>query len=187
MIIERVINLCAEDDNKYIYAYWNEPDTTMHKYGCYCDETKRILTSLEIKVQNMCEQLKDTLLIVTANHGHIDGRNVLITDYPDVMECLVRMPSIEPRALNFYIKDGKKEQFENAFKKSFGEDFILLTKEEVYENKLFGTGKKHVNVDGMIGDYVAIAVTNLTIFNSTNINVVLKMPICIKLSLVIST
>lgn len=165
-ICERVINLCAEDDNKYIYAYWNEPDTTMHKYGCYCDETKRILTSLEVKVQNMCEQLKDTLLIVTADHGHIDGRNVLITDYPDVMECLVRMPSIEPRALNFYIKDGKKEQFENAFKKSFGEDFILLTKEEVYENKLFGTGKKHVNVDGMIGDYVAIAVTDLTIFNS---------------------
>lgn len=31
---------------------------------------------------------------------------------------------------------------------------------------LFGTGRKHANVDSMIGDYVAIAVTDHTIFNT---------------------
>lgn len=165
-VCEQITGLCAEEGNKYIYAYWNEPDSTMHKSGCYSDETRDILTSLEEKVQNMCGQLHDTLLIVTADHGHIDGRNVLITDYPDIMECLVRMPSIEPRALNLYIRDGKKEQFEKAFWNAFGDDFILLTHEEVYAMDIFGTGRKHANVNRMIGDYVAIAVTDLTIFNT---------------------
>ena len=47
-----------------------------------------------------------------------------------------------------------------------GDDFILLTHEEVYAMDIFGTGRKHANVNRMIGDYVAIAVTDLTIFNT---------------------
>lgn len=44
---------------------------------------------------------------------------------------------------------------------------ILLTKEAVYKEKLFGTGKPHVNADAMIGDYLAVSMTNLTIFNTS--------------------
>lgn len=165
-ICTQIGSLCAEDDSKYIYAYWNEPDSTMHKYGCYSDESKRLIASLEKEIEEMCEQLEDTLLIVTADHGHLDSRNVSITEYPLIMECLVRMPSIEPRALNLYVKADKREQFEKEFNKEFGDDFILLTKEEVYKAKLFGTGAPHVNVDAMIGDYVAIGITDLTVFNT---------------------
>ena len=82
--------------------------------------------------------------------GHIDGRNESITDYPAIMECLVRMPSIEPRALNLFVKEDKRIQFEREFVKEFGKDFILLTKEDVYKAKLFGEGKPHKNVDEMI-------------------------------------
>ena len=52
----------------------------------------------------------------------------------------------------------------NSF--SVSEKTIRLTKEEVYETKLFGNGTPHKNVDGMIGDYLAVAVTDLTIFNT---------------------
>ena len=45
-------------------------------------------------------------------------------------------------------------------------NFILLTKEDVYKAKLFGEGEPHKNVDEMIGDYVAIGITDLTIFNT---------------------
>ena len=82
------------------------------------------------------------------------------------MECLLRLPSIEPRALNLYVKEDKKEQFEAEFRKEFGGDFIILSKEEIYKEQLFGSGSHHENVDAMIGDYVAIAVSDLTIFNT---------------------
>ena len=102
----------------------------MHRCGCYSEEAKRVVADQESEIRKMCEHLEDTLLIVTADHGHCDGRNVSITDYPKILECLVRMPSIEPRALNLFVKADKREQFEEELRKEFGEDFLLLTKEE---------------------------------------------------------
>lgn len=167
-ICDRVVDLCRQDGDKYIYAYWPEPDNTMHKYGCYADETKLVLKNLEETVQKRCEQLEDTLLIITADHGHVDGRNVIITDYPEVSECLVRSPSFEPRALNLFVKKGREKDFEKAFLKAFGQDFVLLTKQEVYDLNIFGTEEKHENADAMLGNYVAIAVSDLTIFNEND-------------------
>ena len=162
----RIADLCADDGEKYIYAYWNEPDAVMHRFGCRSDEAKRELAGLEKTVEEMCADLKDTLLIVTADHGHIDGRNVSVTDYPAIMECLVRMPSIEPRALNLFVKEEKKQQFEAEFKREFGNDFVLLTKEELYRTKLLGDRPAHSNVDAMLGDYLAVSMTDLTILNT---------------------
>ncbi len=42
----------------------------------------------------------------------------------------------------------------------------MLTKAEVYESGLFGTADRHSNADGMLGDYIAIATTDLTVFNT---------------------
>ena len=55
----------------------------------------------------------------------MDSKGVSITDYPSITECLVRMPSIEPGALNLFVKAEKMEQFENEFKKAFGDKFLL--------------------------------------------------------------
>ena len=114
----------------------------------------------------MADTLEDTLLIITADHGHIDGGNACILDYPKLVECLKRMPSIEPRALNLFIKEGFYDQFVTEFNKEFGDTFLLLTKEEVKKQKLFGPGKEHQKFDGMLGDYLAVATSDLSIFNT---------------------
>ena len=138
-ICDQIEKLCHEPEQKFIYAYWNHPDETMHSKGCYAEESKQVVRELERQVQMLTEKLTDTLLIVTADHGHIDSECVAITDYPTIAECLVRMPSIEPRALNLFVKEEKKEQFESEFRRLFGETFILYTKEQVLEEKLWLT------------------------------------------------
>lgn len=165
-ICSRITGLCAGSGTKFIYAYWDEPDSVMHRYGCHSAEAISEIASLEKEIGEMSAKLEDTLLIITADHGHIDGRNVVITDYPEITDCLVRLPSIEPRALNLFVKEGRKQVFEAEFEKAFGQDFILLSKEELYQRKLFGDRPAHPNADGMIGDYVAVAVTDLTVFNT---------------------
>ena len=168
-ILERIGELCRQPEKKYIYAYWTEPDHTMHESGISGDAPKALARSLEEQVRELFGHLEDTLLIVTADHGHINTRGVSITDYPELMECLVRMPSIEPRALNLFIKEGKKKEFEERFRRLFGDTYLLLTREEVLERQMFGTGKEHALFRQMLGDYLAVAVSDLTIFNSREI------------------
>ena len=125
-----------------------------------------MIASLQDQIEALCKELKDSLIIVTADHGHIDTKNVSITDYPKLMECLVRMPSIEPRALNFFVKKEKRLQFEEEFKRQFGNQFVLMTKEEVIESQLFGTNAEHECFRDMLGDYLAVGVGDMTIFNT---------------------
>lgn len=165
-ICERIKALCALKGKKYIYAYWSEPDSTMHKTGCYSPETKAVLRDQEVQVQQLCARLTDTLLIVTADHGHLNSEGAAIEEYPKITECLVRMPSIEPRAVNFFIKDGMKTQFQQEFHKEFGDKFILFSKDEVKKIKLFGPGEEHPQFDSMLGDYLAVAVSDLSLYNT---------------------
>ena len=166
LICRQIARLCRQDGEKYIYAYWNEPDYIMHMTGCFSKESKRALGNLQKQVQKLCKKLKDTLVIVTADHGHIDSKGVCITDYPTITECLVRMPSIEPRALNFFVKGGKEKRFEAEFARYFGKDFLLMTKQEAIDKKLFGTGDEHPCFRAMLGDYLAVGIGSLTIFNT---------------------
>ncbi len=162
----RIRTLCRKPGKKYIYSYWTEPDHIMHEKGCCGSEAAQAVRELEEQVQKLCEELESTLVIVTADHGHIDSEGAAITDYPRIMECLVRMPSIEPRALNLFVKEDKREQFEQEFSKEFGDKFLLWTKEQVLNSKIFGTGAQHPDFREMLGDYLAIAVDDLSIYNS---------------------
>ncbi|MBR5422257.1 MAG: alkaline phosphatase family protein [Lachnospiraceae bacterium] len=165
-ILARVKELCEEDGRKFIYAYWNEPDSTMHRTGTMSPESRELVRSLEERIRSFASELSDTLLIITADHSHMDSRNLCILDHPEVMDCLVRMPSIEPRTLNLFVKDEHIETFPEIFRKAFGEDFLLLKREEVLKEKLFGPGEDRPGLSEMIGDYVALSTGSTSVFNT---------------------
>lgn len=58
------------------------------------------------------------------------------------------------------------EAFKKAFVNHFGKDFILYSKKEILENQLFGSGKIHPRFPEFLGDYLAVAIGNKSIFNS---------------------
>ena len=165
-VLAHVKELCGEPGKKFIYAYWNEPDSTMHRTGTTSGETHDLVISIEEKVKELAEGLSDTLLLITADHSHIDSRNLCILDYPEVLDCLAHMPSVEPRTLNLFVKEEYRDRFPEIFRKHFGDDFLLMTREEVLRERLFGTGTDRPGLRDMIGDYVAAAVSDVSIFNT---------------------
>ena len=167
-MFHRIELLCNEEGKKYIYAYDTEPDHTMHEIGCDKSEIKDIIIELNNKIEDLSNKLKDTIIFVVADHGHCNVENLFIKDYPDIEECLLRNTSLEPRAVNFFIKPDKKEQFEILFNKYFGNDFDLYSKEEVIESKLFGDGKENIIFKDALADYLAIAKTNKTLLYNGN-------------------
>ncbi|MEZ3426578.1 MAG: alkaline phosphatase family protein [Lachnospiraceae bacterium] len=163
---EEIRRLCHGKNRQYIYAYWDEPDASMHKNGIDGADIQKLLADIEKTTAQLAGRLQDTLLLITADHGHINVKNKVITDYPDITECLVRMPSMEMRALNFFIKDDRKEQFVSAFHRHFGDSFLLFSKKELMEKQLLGIGKNRAEVDPMLGDYLAAAIGDIAICNT---------------------
>ena len=86
-----------------------------------------------------------------------------LKDYPDIVDCLEKNTSIEPRAINFFIRENKKQKFEVLFNEYFSNDFYLYTKEDVINSNLFGKGKENEIFRDILGDYLAIAKTNKTL------------------------
>ena len=163
-ILTRIEDLCRQPEKKFIYAYWNQPDGTMHEKGPDSDEVHELMIELENRLEKFASGLDDTLLIITADHGHIECENYCIMDYPEILKCLVRMPAVEPRSLSFWVKDEYKKDFPDIFKKEFGDKFWILTRDEVIESKLFGIGKDHKQLNDMLGDYLAVSVSPAAVF-----------------------
>ena len=121
-------------------------------------------TELEKRLEQFASGLSDTLLFITADHSQIESKNFCLMDYPEITECLVSMPSIEPRTLSFRVRDEYKKDFPDIFRKAFGDKFWILTKEEIISKKLFGIGKDHELFSDMLGDYICISVSDVSIF-----------------------
>jgi len=155
--------LSESEGRQFIYAYWEEPDNTMHKKGVHTAETHKLLKTLEIETEQLAASLQDALLIVTADHGLIDSNTTLLSKDEEIMSCLVRKPSIESRAMNLFVKEDHKERFEQLLRKRYGEHYQLLPMEEVKKRQLFGCGQDHPRLPGMLGHYLAIATDEVTL------------------------
>ena len=163
-IMEGVETLCKEDGRHYLYTYWNEPDSSMHEKGITSEEASAWVKRINEDLEVLSSKLSDTVLFVIADHGHINTSNQYIGDYPEIMDTLKWMPSIEPRALAFSVKEGREMDFETAFLRHFGGDFILLPSQEVVDQGLFGRGKVHPRFKEFLGDYLAVAIGEVSLF-----------------------
>ena len=123
-LFDTVKGLCRKEERNYIYAYWGEPDYTMHNVGCCHESVTEIIRDIDQRVERLCRDLEDTLLIVTADHGHGDTGYFLIRDYPELDWMLERPPVIEARAASFYVKQEYLAQFPDLFKRLFGDQFF---------------------------------------------------------------
>lgn len=157
----KIVDFCNKEGKKFVYSYYDEPDHTMHDLGTDTIEVKDLFKRINNSTEELCKRLDDdTLVIILADHGHLNCEYFTLSDYSDIFSLLKCDVSIEARACNFFIKDNKKEEFEILFNKYFGKYFELYKKEEIISKKLFGTGKSHEHFYESLGDYLAVAISN---------------------------
>lgn len=160
---ESIATLCENNDKKFIMAYHDNPDCIIHKEGCYSEETRKFILDTEKEIEKMLSKLKDTntLLIISADHGHQDINEAIdLLEIEEIQECLIMPPQLETRMVGFFVKPDKKKEFENIFNQKFENKFMLYSKEEFLESNLLGYGNKHKKIDDFIGDYVAVAISD---------------------------
>ena len=164
----RTVRKLARGKGKcYIYSYRPLPDSLIHAFGTSSRKVSSNIRMIDRQVKRMSRRLKNALIVVTADHGLVDVEYLHFQDYPELNDMLLRIPSVEGRAASIFVKEGMREQFREKFNEQLGRDFLLLSKEEVYAQKLFGPGIPHERTDGFIGDFMAIATGNKFITSLT--------------------
>lgn len=142
--------LADSDDPGYVYAYLPQADHAAHRAGTESE-------AFDAAVAGVCEQLSAfvdgldagtaarTLLLVTADHGHVDtdpGRNVDLSANPTVMANLrrhadgtpVRLAG-SPRNVHLHLREGTVAETREAL----GDlDARTFTREEALDRGLFG-------------------------------------------------
>ena len=155
--VNKLTKVLKENEECFVYFYWDSPDREMHETGINSLTTKYQVHKAQRFLKKAFKKNPDTLFILLADHGHINVKFLDMCDHQDIYSLLSKPITLEKRAPSFFIKEGKKEEFETLFNKYYGEHFELLSKEEAINIKLFGEGNPAKGAIDTLGDFIAIS------------------------------
>ena len=166
VVFQRILETLKIKGKKYIFSYYPEPDDILHanslKSQKAVDEIKKINAKVE-EYSKLILQHEKTMLIIVADHGHLISEQKKILDNK-IRNCLkTKKVFIENRSPAFLVKPGYEKNFVEEFNKNYGDDFYLLSKEDILKYKLFGEyseGNEHELFENSFGDFMAIAKDN---------------------------
>lgn len=159
----KIRKLLKNKKQNYIYAYYNEPDHIMHKTGTNSTESLKYFKKIDNHFRKLCNSLKNTIIIAVADHGHINNDYITLTDYPEIIDKLIGITSLDSRSTSFRVKKEYKKEFPMILKKVLKQDFIIKSQNDVIKDKLFGEGKENKYFKDGIGDYIAIGISDKSI------------------------
>lgn len=163
-LFDAIRSVCVKEGKQFVYAYFPEPDSTMHDFGVSSKEAKDKIELINKEVEKLHNDLEDTLIIITSDHGQIDVEGE-IEFYKDteLNDMLEYTPYLDARTPAFKVKEGMEEEFERKFKERYSEDFILYKSKELIEQGYFG---RKGNYGYLLGDYIAIGTYTHKLFIS---------------------
>ena len=122
------------------------------------------IKSINDCVEKLYNELTDTLMIITSDHGQIDVEGyVEFYKNKELNSLLQCVPYLDARTPAFIVKEGKEKEFETKFKKEYGKDFKLYKTKELVKKNYFGNrGDKEF----LLGDYIAVGTYSHKLFLS---------------------
>ncbi len=133
-----------EDDTPmYIYAYWAGIDTVAHWYGPRGSEHAAEAAGLDRNLERALGDRDpgDTLVILTADHGHatVDPTRLIDLEADTELRSMLRNPIAgEPRLV--FLHTDRATEVKGYIEQAYPGTFFLIDREEAIEAGLFGRG-----------------------------------------------
>ena len=149
---------CAAKERSITYLYTADLDYAAHEYGTTAPQTTQALQRVDAEIERLAKGLPSSVRIVlTADHGQLDGINHKILPSDSLVEYLLHEPWGDAREMHFALKPGSEEGFEAEFRKLYGEFAFLLTVDEVEALELLGPGRIENAARRRLGTHLAIS------------------------------
>jgi hypothetical protein len=162
-------------EEQYIFAYWDTLDVVSHVYGPFSEEAEAEMRSLLYSLKTELidrvgrEAAKDTLLLITSDHGGhalLKDKTIKASDQPDLLKHLQIPPTGNSRAPYLYPKPNHLDSVRRYFDETFSDSFTLLESEEGLARGLFGFGEIAEVMRDRIGDLIALPHDGYSLFYS---------------------
>jgi hypothetical protein len=150
----------------YAYAYWPDLDTLSHVFG---PQDERFSADLELFSHAARryffdrlgpDGLKDTLFLLTADHGQISTTpqpQYDLRNHPRLAEMLHLQPTGETRLAYLYPRPGSEGEVQEYMEQAWPGEFDFVPTRQAVAAGLFGPGEATPAVLSRIGDLIAIA------------------------------
>jgi len=137
-MLRKLLRICRKRGRQFVYCYSGEPDTTLHHQG-ESPEALAKMRKLDAACARLARRMKDTLLIVTADHGHAAlTRHEAMDEHPALLDTLRCAVDLEGRCVGCRVKPGLEADFLREARAAFGEEVEILSREEAIRLRLFG-------------------------------------------------
>jgi hypothetical protein len=150
----------------YAYVYWPDVDTLAHAFG---PQDERVSGELELFTRAAerffferlgPDGLKDTLFLLTADHGHIQttpAPEYELRRHPRLAEMLHIQPTGETRLAYLYPRPGNEADVQAYIEQALPGEFAVIPTAQAVAAGLFGPGEPTPLIASRLGDCIAIA------------------------------
>jgi len=163
-----VSRLLAETDAPtYIYAYWPTVDTIAHIVGPHTVEHGAEVAAFDFQIGRLMQGLPmrgDTLIMVTADHGHVETApeiNVAFADHPELLAMLAVLPAGERRVVYLHPKPGLTDAVVAYARDRLRDVAAVLLRDDAVTLGLFGPGPLPARAAERIGEVLLFPRRNL--------------------------
>lgn len=150
----------------YVYAYYSDVDTLMHRFSA--DDPRvpfqfSMFSSLfeSAFLNNLSPAVaRDTLLILTADHGSIAtpiNPRYDLNNHPDLKSLLVMQPTCENRLAFFFVKQGQMGAVRDYITRTWPDEFLVLEPDTALDSGLFGPEPFKEQARERLGDLIVAA------------------------------
>lgn len=149
-------------------VYWPQFDALSHARGVAAEAVKSHYHELSLTFDELCRRLRgrDALVVVSADHGFIDGgsdRVVDLADHPALLECLALPLTGEPRAAFCHLRPDSGGRFEQYVNEVLGPRVDCRRGGDLIRDGWFGLGEPDPRLRQRVGDYVLIGRDNYVV------------------------
>lgn len=172
--LDVVLDVIESSPRSVTYAYESRLDHTGHGQGCGSEQWREMLTTIDTELMELRDELpRDTLLIVTADHGMLDlpMENRFDVDLEPRLLDDVTLLAGEARFRHVYTRPGAAADVAARWQDELGERAIVRTQDGLED--WFGPIAPQVR--GRIGDVVVASLGDFGVFSSREFAVELKM------------
>lgn len=172
--LDVIVDVIESSPRAVTYAYESRLDHTGHAKGSASEAWRAMLTTIDFELAELREELpRDTVLLVTADHGMIDlpSNDRFDVDSEPWLLADVTLLAGEARFRHLYTRSGSEADVAARWSERLGDRAVVRTQEGIED----WFGPITPDVRPRIGDVVVAALDDFAVFSSREFAIELKM------------